>query len=101
MQLRAWCVDAGTLDELAEILTLVQTGKTRRIPIVLVNSAFWDGLLKWFRQTLVEQGNIDREDLNLFKLVDNPQEVVEAIFEHYEDRCFEPSAAEREVLLHL
>ena len=91
----------GTLDELAEILTLVQTGKTRRIPIVLVNSDFWDGLLKWFRQTLVGRGNIDREDLNLFKLVDNPQEVVEAIFQHYEDRCFEPSAAEREILLHL
>ena len=91
----------GTLDELAEILTLVQTGKTRRIPIVLVNSAFWDGLLKWFRQSLVKRGNIDRQDLNLLRLVDKPQEVVEAIFEYYEDRCFEPSAAELEILLHL
>lgn len=91
----------GTLDELAEILALVQTGKTRRIPIVLVNSAFWDGLLKWFRQTLVKRGNISPDDLNLFQLVDKPQEVVEAIFEYYEDRCFEPSPAEREILLHL
>jgi uncharacterized protein (TIGR00730 family) len=91
----------GTLDELAEILTLVQTGKTRRIPIILVNSRFWDGLIKWFRQALVKQGTIELEDLNLFKLVDKPQEVVEAIFRHYEDRGFEPSAAEREILLHL
>ena len=91
----------GTLDELAEMLTLVQTGKTRRIPIVLVNSRFWDGLIEWFRKTLVERGNIDPEDLNLFQLVDKPQEVVEAIFDYYEDRGFEPSAAEREILLHL
>jgi uncharacterized protein (TIGR00730 family) len=91
----------GTLDELAEMLTLVQTGKTRRIPIVLVKSRFWDGLIEWFRKTLVERGNIDPEDLNLFQLVDKPQEVVEAIFDYYEDRGFEPSAAEREILLHL
>ena len=91
----------GTLDELAEMLTLVQTGKTRRIPIVLVNSGFWDGLIEWFRTTLVERGNIDPEDLNLFQVVDKPQEVVEAIFDYYEDRGFEPSAAEREILLHL
>ena len=91
----------GTLDELAEILTLVQTGKTRRIPIILVNSAFWDGLIKWFRQTLVKKGTIEPEDLNLFQLVDKPEEVVEAIFTYYEDRRFEPSAAEREILLHL
>lgn len=91
----------GTLDELAEMLTLVQTGKTRRIPIVLVNKKFWDGLIQWFRETLVQQGTIRPEDLNLFQLVDKPEEVVEAIFSHYEDRCFEPSAAEREKLLQL
>jgi hypothetical protein len=91
----------GTLDEMAEILTLVQTGKTRRIPIVLVNSKFWDGLIQWFRQTLVTEGTIDPDDLNLFQLVDKPGEVIEAIFAYYEHRCFEPSAAEREILLHL
>ncbi len=91
----------GTLDEMAEILTLVQTGKTRRIPIVLVDSKFWDGLVQWFRQTLVTEGTIDPDDLNLFQLVDKPEEVVEAIFTYYDDRCFEPSAAEREILLHL
>ncbi|NCF25873.1 MAG: TIGR00730 family Rossman fold protein [Gammaproteobacteria bacterium] len=91
----------GTLDELAEILTLVQTGKTRRIPIVLVGSKFWDGLIQWFRQSMVAEGTIDPDDLNLFQLVDKPEEVVEAIFTYYDDRCFEPSAAEREILLHL
>ncbi len=67
----------------------------------LVNSKFWDGLIQWFRQTLVTEGTIDPDDLNLFQLVDKPAEVVEAIFAHYEHRCFEPSAAEREILLHL
>lgn len=91
----------GTLDELAEILTLVQTGKTRPIPIVLVGRKFWDGLIQWFRQAMVSRGTIDPEDLNLFQVVDKPEEVVEAIFTYYENRCFEPSAEEREKLLYL
>ena len=91
----------GTLDELAEILTLVQTGKTRRIPIVLVGTGFWSGLIDWLKDTLVEEGTIDPDDLELFQLVDNPQEVVDATFEHYEGRGFEPSPEEREILLQL
>ena len=91
----------GTLDELAEILTLVQTRKTRRIPIILVGSGFWKGLVAWFTQTLVEQGTISPEDMDLFLLVDRPQDVVEAIFAHYEGRGFEPSAEEQEMLLQL
>ncbi|RME33773.1 MAG: TIGR00730 family Rossman fold protein [Gammaproteobacteria bacterium] len=91
----------GTLDELAEILTLVQTGKSRRIPIILVGSGFWKGLLEWFAGTLVQEGTIDREDLDLMQVVDNPREVVDAIFDYYETRDFEPSAEEREKLLQL
>ncbi|MCA1803880.1 MAG: TIGR00730 family Rossman fold protein [Xanthomonadaceae bacterium] len=91
----------GTLDELAEILTLVQTGKTRRIPIILVGRQFWTGLLDWFRQTLVGEGTISPEDMDLFQLLDEPGEVVDAIFHHYEHRGFEPSARERELLLEL
>ena len=91
----------GTLDELAEILTLVQTGKTRRIPIVLVGTDFWDGLIQWFREAMIARGTIEPADLSLFQVVDEPEEVVEAIFTYYDDRCFEPSAAEREILLHL
>ncbi len=91
----------GTLDELAEILTLVQTGKTRTIPIILVHSPFWKGLIDWFKDTLIAEGTIDAEDLNLFKLVDDPKDVVNAIFDHYESTGFEPSAEEREKLMEL
>lgn len=91
----------GTLDELAEILTLVQTGKTRRIPIILVNGAFWRGLLDWFRESLCKEGTIDPEDLDLVYVCEEPAEVVDAIFAHYEARGFEPSAKEKEILLEL
>jgi uncharacterized protein (TIGR00730 family) len=91
----------GTLDELAEILTLVQTGKTRRIPIILVHRPFWEGLIDWFGDTLVAEGTIDPEDLELFRMLDNPREVVDAIFDHYDKRGFEPSPKEQEILLEL
>lgn len=91
----------GTLDELAEILTLVQTNKTRRIPIILVQSSFWSGLIDWFKNTLIEEGTIGAEDLDLFKVLDTPKEVVDAIFSHYQSRDFEPSAEEQEILLEL
>ena len=91
----------GTLDELFEALTLVQTGKTRSMPIILVHSPFWNGLLDWLRSALVANGTISPQDLNLLHVIDDPQQVVEAIFDHYEKRGFEPSAAERELLLNL
>jgi len=91
----------GTLDELAEILTLIQTGKSRRIPVILVDSEFWSGLIDWFGNTLVKAGTIAEEDLKLFKLLDKPQDVVDAIFKHYDARGFEPSAEEQEILLEL
>jgi uncharacterized protein (TIGR00730 family) len=91
----------GTLDELMEALTLIQTGKTRRIPIILVESAFWGGLVTWFRERLVAEGMINPEDMDLIQVIDDPAQVVEAIFEHYEARGFEPSPAEREILLNL
>ena len=91
----------GTLDELAEILTLIQTGKSRRIPVILVDSEFWSGLIDWFGNTLVKAGTINPEDLDLFKVLDEPQDVVDAIFEHYDARGFEPSAEEQEILLEL
>ena len=91
----------GTLDELAEILTLVQTGKTRRIPIILVHDEFWKGLIDWLKNTLIEQGMASPSDLKLFKLVNDPEAVVEEIFMHYEHRGFEPNAEEQERLLEL
>ena len=91
----------GTLDELAEILTLVQTGKTRRIPIILVGSDFWSGLIDWFRETLVKENTISAEDLDLFLIKDEPGDVVNAIFDYYEHKSFEPSEQEQEKLLEL
>lgn len=91
----------GTLDELAEILTLVQTGKSRRIPILLVHTPFWTGLVDWFQEYLVREGMIAPHDLELLKILDKPQEVVDAIFAYYERRGFEPSPEEHERLLDL
>lgn len=91
----------GTMDELMEALTLVQTGKIGRMPIILVGSGFWRGLMDWFRDTLVREGMIGAEDVHLIQLIDEPAAVVEAIFKHYEHSGFEPSAAEREIQLNL
>jgi uncharacterized protein (TIGR00730 family) len=91
----------GTLDELTEALTLVQTATIRRIPLILVHEPFWRGLLDWFRQTLLAQGMISPEDLDLITLADDPDKVVEAIFDHYQTRGFGPSAREREMQLNL
>jgi uncharacterized protein (TIGR00730 family) len=91
----------GTLDELAEILTLIQTGKSRRIPIILVDEAFWAGILDWFEHTLVERGTISKSDLKLVQLIDDPDDVVDAIFSWYENRRFEPTEEEAEIQLNL
>jgi hypothetical protein len=91
----------GTLDELMEALTLVQTGKTRRMPIILVGSKFWSGMLDWFRTALLDEKVISPEDMDLIQVIDEPKEVVSAIFKYYETRGFEPSAAEREKQLYL
>ena len=91
----------GTLDEFAEILTLVQTGKTRQIPIILVGSEFWKGLVDWFEQVMVPNGTISPDDMNLMQVIDEPARVVEAIFAHYETRSILPSADEEEILLEL
>ena len=91
----------GTLDELAEILTLVQTGKSRRIPIILVHKPFWEGLIGWFRETLAREGMIDPNDVQLFTVSDDPKEVLSTIFAYYETRGFEPSAEEEQIQLNL
>ena len=91
----------GTLDELMEALTLVQTGKTRKMPIILVCSDFWSGILSWFRETLIAENMISAEDMDLIQVIDEPSQVVNAIFQYYETRGFEPSAAELEAQLNL
>jgi uncharacterized protein (TIGR00730 family) len=91
----------GTLDELSEILTLIQTGKSRAIPVILVGSEFWRGLMDWLRGKLVPEGMIDATDMNLLTIADEPQQVVDTIFEHYGPRGFELSAEERDLMIEL
>lgn len=91
----------GTLDELMEALTLVQTQKIRKMPIILVHAPFWNGLLDWLKNTLVSEGMIDAADIDLVQVIDDPQKVVDAIFDYYEKRGFELTDTEREMLLSL
>jgi uncharacterized protein (TIGR00730 family) len=91
----------GTLDELSECLTLVQTGKSRRIPIILVGGEFWSGLLGWMQDKLVGEGLVGERDLELMRVIEEPEAIVEAIFNFYETRGFEPSRADREKMLNL
>ena len=91
----------GTLDEVMEAVTLVQTGKTIKIPIILVCEPFWRGLLDWLKTTLVNEKMIAPEDLDLIQVIDEPAKIVEAIFKHYEARGFKLSAEEERVQLYL
>ncbi len=76
----------GTMDELFEALTLIQTKKIRSFPVVLVGSKYWEGLLGWLRQTMLVEGNISPEDLDLMHIVDEPEEVCAIITNRYKDR---------------
>ena len=81
----------GTLDELAEILTLVQTGKTKKIPIILVGSSFWEGLFDWLETSMLAEGMIASDDLKLVKVLDEPEKIVDAIFDYYEEIQVDPA----------
>ncbi len=69
----------GTLDELFESLTLIQTDRIRSFPVVLVDSNYWKGLVDWLKGTLVDRGAISPEDLDIFSVVDRPEEAVHII----------------------
>jgi len=88
----------GTLDEVAEILALVQTGKTRKIPIILVDKLFWKDLLSWFKTQLVQEGTISEEDLDLYIVVNKPHEIVDAIENFYKERSIFPSPQEEKIM---
>ncbi|SDK82849.1 hypothetical protein SAMN05192566_2593 [Methylophilus rhizosphaerae] len=91
----------GTLDELMEAITLVQTGKTRKLPIILVGHQYWSGLVDWLRDTLVADGMAAPADLELIQIIDEPQKIVDAIFKHYETTGFELTPTERKMQLYL
>ena len=82
----------GTLDELFEALTLVQTNKIAKFPIVLVGEAYWKGMLEWIKATmLTEEKNISVEDLDLFKVVDTASEAVKVIVDFYAQYLLKPN----------
>ena len=81
----------GTLDELFEAMTLIQTHKIQNFPIILVGTEFWSGLLDWIKNTMLEVGNISAQDLNLIQLVDTEDEVVEIIDAFYKGHTLSPN----------
>lgn len=91
----------GTMDEVSEVLTLIQTGKTRNIPVILVGTSFWQGLLDWIRVQMAGNGMINPDDLYLVQLIDEPANIVDAIFAFYEARDINLSEEERQKMLYL
>ncbi|MFZ6640287.1 TIGR00730 family Rossman fold protein [Undibacterium sp. TC4M20W] len=91
----------GTLDEVSEVLTLIQTGKTRNIPVILVGTSFWQGLLDWIRVQMAGNGMINHDDLNLVQLIDEPANIVDAIFAFYEARDINLTEEQRQKMLYL
>ncbi|MFD6098186.1 TIGR00730 family Rossman fold protein [Nocardiopsis flavescens] len=85
----------GTLDELFEAATLVQTNKVTRFPVVLVGTEFWGGMEKWIRESLLENGLIKPHDMELVQMVDEPGEVVDIIKKSHLDIARELDAQER------
>ncbi|WP_153504315.1 LOG family protein [Cumulibacter manganitolerans] len=81
----------GTMDELFEALTLVQTNKITRFPVVLVGVDYWSGLISWIRDTMVRERRVDAGDLDLLHLTDDPEEVVRIIRAHRDRQAEQPS----------
>ena len=79
----------GTLDEFSEAITLVQTKRIERFPIILVEKKYWQGLIDWFKETLIPRGYIQPEDLNIFYVVDEPEQVVQIIKKFYQNQTSE------------
>jgi uncharacterized protein (TIGR00730 family) len=85
----------GTLDELFESLTLIQTGKVLNFPVVLLGSEHWQGLLDWVQAQLLREGYIDEDDEDLLYVTDDPEEAVRIVVEMYEERNLETPAEPR------
>lgn len=81
----------GTLDELFEAITLIQTNKIGKFPIILVGSEFWSGLMDWIKTTMLAAGNISPEDLHLIKIADTEDEVVDIIDAFYKGHILSPN----------
>jgi uncharacterized protein (TIGR00730 family) len=86
----------GTLDELYESLTLIQTGKIRHFPVVLFDSGYWSEMVAWIRGALLADGMISENDIALLHVTDDPDEAVQLVLDYYERRCSdEPAPPDR------
>jgi uncharacterized protein (TIGR00730 family) len=82
----------GTLDELFEAITLIQTYKAEKFPIILVGTGFWSGMIEWVKQSLLENNkNISESDLDLFQTADTKEEVIEILEEFHKNYVFTPN----------
>ncbi len=88
----------GTLDELFEALTLIQTGKSRKMPIILVGTEYWRGLLQWMREQLEAAHLVTPGDVDLMQVIDEPQQVVDAIFDFYQQAGFAHSSHDTQLV---
>jgi len=73
----------GTLDEFFESITLIQTHRMGKFPVILYDDKYWSGLIEWMRNSVLKEDNIDPEDLNIFQVVDSPGEVIKVIKKFY------------------
>ena len=76
----------GTLDEFFESITLIQTQRMEKFPVVLFDGEYWQGLIKWMRETVLKADNIDPQDLDIFKIADTPEEVIKTIRDFYKNK---------------
>jgi uncharacterized protein (TIGR00730 family) len=81
----------GTLDEMFEALTLIQTKKINNRPVVLVGSSYWQGLIDWIKDVMLAQGNISAHDLDLFKIVDSEEEAIKYIDDFFKTHALTPN----------
>lgn len=81
----------GTLDELFESITLIQTGKSTRFPVILMGTSYWGGLVDWLKEQVLEAGNISPDDPNLFSMTDDPAEAVSIIEAFYKEHALLPN----------
>lgn len=81
----------GTLDELFETLTLIQTRKIKKIPIILFGKSYWEGMVNWLRQTVLAENHLSPEDFDRFTVTDDPDEVVRLIEEHFKETGSAPT----------
>lgn len=82
----------GTMDEFFEVATLIQTGKMSPVPLILVGSQYWSGLVDWMQETMLQKSNnISPNDLDLLKVVDTPEEVVEQVLQFYTKHPLQPN----------